>query len=81
MHDLETINEALDNLAKTERARVLYELLSETIGVDPQSKTPFTDIQTNLKILITKEKEAIKIMADTQLIIDKKPTEEETAVS
>lgn len=87
MDNLDKINEAINNIEIAEKTRVLYQLLVENLKLDPKQCT-FKEVIDTLKYFMNKESEAIKIMADTQRNIikepykpDKKPTEEETAVS
>lgn len=80
MHNLDKINEAILNLEKAERARVLYQVLVECLGLNPK-ETTFKEVIATIQHYINQENEAIRIMADIQRITKENVEAEETAVS
>jgi len=80
MHNLEKINEAMDNLQKAEESRVLYTVLVRTLGLNP-NETTFKEVVETIKHYMNKEKEAIKIMSDMQQVAQEKTEADKPAVS
>jgi len=76
MHDLNKVNEALDQIQKAEQTRVLWQLLMKTLEL--RDGTAIREVVEAINTIAKLEDAAIKIIADTQRTMKNNIEEQKT---